>query len=86
MDRELNGNTNIGLGIVGCRKNCTCSECTIEKLIRRINELLVRNTQLEREHLACHKYAGCTPDNCNASGFECPVASAGSELTPKEQP
>lgn len=31
--------SNVGLGMVPCRKGCRCDECTIERLTARITEL-----------------------------------------------
>jgi hypothetical protein len=41
--------TNVGAGFCPCRKNCTCCECTIEKLGRRIAELLGDSISREQQ-------------------------------------
>jgi len=38
-----------------------------------------RIAELEREHNFSHEIAGCTSDNCKASGFECPAAKGASD-------
>ena len=35
---ELNENTNVGLGMVPCRKGCRCDECRIAALEKRLEE------------------------------------------------
>lgn len=38
MNRHYPEGHNVGLGMLPCRKNCTCTDCTIEKLGKRIAE------------------------------------------------
>jgi len=42
-------------------------------------EAAERIAELEREHNFSHEIAGCTSDNCKASGFECPAAKGASD-------
>ena len=46
----------------------------IAELEALVNEMNERIAELEREHNFSHEIAGCTSDNCKASGFECPAA------------
>ena len=50
-----------------------------KKLEALVNEMNERIAELEREHNFSHEIAGCTSDNCKASGFECPAAKGASD-------